>query len=98
MERKLVDYWKQGVGWRWSQLQKTLHATQMVLLASEVLWPESDLRDKMGWMANGGKFSVISTYKLACGWFEEWDWIGWKLMWKMKVPQRVNVFCVGYDA
>lgn len=47
---------------------------------------ESDLRDSMGWMANGGKFSVSSAYKLACGWFEESHWRGWKLMWKIKVP------------
>lgn len=48
MEKKVADYWEEGLGWKWSELHQHIPATQMLLLASTVLRPEDDLMDTMG--------------------------------------------------
>lgn len=67
------------MGWKWSELQAMLPASELIMLASEVLMLDAEQVDTVGWLdANGGRFSVKSAYRLACNWPEEAAEGGWK--------------------
>lgn len=45
----------------------------------------------VGWLKEGAnKFSVKIVYELQAGRIVEERWTGWKLMWKLRVQQRVK--------
>lgn len=53
--------------------------------------------DQVGWLsASGKKFRVSFTYKLEAKWNLEDRWVGWKLIWILRVAQRVRLFIWKY--
>lgn len=64
----------------------------MVKLASISLSPELEA-DKVSWMnARSGKFTVNEAYMLTAEGSKDDGWEGWRMLWKMRIQQRVKVF------
>lgn len=67
--------------------------TSMVMLAAAALSSDPIDPDKFIW-AHGkeGKFRVRDTYCLSRGLTVQVGWEGWRLLWKVKVQDRIKVF------
>lgn len=62
-------------------------------LASINLNPSRNERGIMGWLGiEGREFSVRSAYELEVGRPDEGRWEGWRLIWRLKVQQRAELF------
>lgn len=48
--------------------------------------------DKFGWLEVDELFSVCSAYDLHMGMSNEGAWPEWKIVWKIKVQQRIKTF------
>lgn len=45
-----------------------------------------------GWLESNGDFSGRSAYELYTGTSDEGRWLGWVLIWKLRVHQRIKMF------
>lgn len=91
-DKRVVEYWEQSRGWRWSELQ-ALPSMRLVMLASTAILPGAEQEDYMGWLKpRGGMFSKKSAYQLAYGWDDVIDLEGWKKLWRVHTSQRIRVF------
>lgn len=81
------------MGWDWSEPQHHLSMTDMVKLASISLSSDQQCWDEAGWMTRDSTiFSVKSASKIANKWASKSPWEGWRVIWRMKIHQRVKVF------
>lgn len=90
---KVAQYWEEGVGWKWELLSQVLSSTNLVKLTSIALRPMAAELDRFGWLdVKEGRLMVKSAYRLARGWVEEERWVGWNMVWKLRIRQRIKVF------
>lgn len=69
---KVAEYWKCGVGWKWSLLHGMLPTFDLVKLVSTILTLDPGRDDTWEWIKIGSTwFSVKEAYKLANAWKEE---------------------------
>lgn len=64
----------------------------VVKFGSTVIVSKGQKGDKAGWLTADGHFSVRSSYELEMGRAKVAKWSGWKLIWRLRVQQRVRVF------
>lgn len=90
---KVAEYWAADGWWNWGAPSNKLNATSLVKLASTVLGAEESDLDRMGWLdTRGARFIVKEAYRVAMRWEEDNRWKEWRMIWKMKVQQRIKVF------
>lgn len=88
IQHKVADYWDEGGGWNWLKIGNIISYSSLVILASVVIRPETDVADEVGWLSSGQiNFTVKKTYELARPRTDDSHWVGWKLLWKMDVSQ-----------
>lgn len=76
MDKKVADYWEQGLGLKRHELHQQIPATQLLKLASTVLRPEKEQMDRMGWLeANEGKFEICVPTGLPMAGGESLEWV-----------------------
>lgn len=77
-----------GRGWRWDLFTHILPSTSLVALANLRLDTGKASKDSFGWLKKGAmNFLVKSAFEIQAGWRFEEKWIGWKLLWKLRVQQ-----------
>lgn len=60
-------------------------------IASMGIVSGTSVPDSIGWKSKGDeKFSVSQAYEIQAGWGFEEAWMGWKLLWNLRVQQRVK--------
>lgn len=68
MNMKVRDYWVEGVGWQWSNLQESLTASTLMNLASKTLAGVEENEDIFRWLDRGLNFKVSEAFKIAMSW------------------------------
>lgn len=49
--------------------------------------------DGLSWtIIDTSSFSVKTTHAIQTEWNRRWSWIGWIVIWSLKVPERVRTF------
>lgn len=82
-----------GRGWRWDKLADVLPTLTLMKLAGNGMDLEVETTDRVGWLSSSGKkFSISFAYKLEAKWNSVDRLVGWKLIWMLRVAQRVRVF------
>lgn len=90
---KVANYWCEGSGWKWSLLQMHLLAVDMVRVASTCLGSGNMTGDRVGWLdPRSTKFTMRDAYKFAAYRGADQGWVGWNLIWRLKLQQKVKVF------
>lgn len=93
LQHHVVDYWEEGRGWKWSELEKLLSTYLVIRLAAIPVSNKEEDRDALIWsMTFDGPFTTRSAYILATNQDSVADWWGWKLIWDLKVQQMVKTF------
>lgn len=68
-------------------------AIEYIKLLASTRSSEATDSDSFVWAhGKGGKFTVKAVYCLSRGWTEEVGWEGWRLLWRVKVHEKIKVF------
>lgn len=74
-------------------IEAKIGLSELVKLAEVSLCSEAIRLDEASWCTKKASiFSVKAAYELASGWVEEGTWIGWGLIWKLKIQERLKLF------
>lgn len=91
INRMVADYWQQGVGWKWEELQGKLSEEIKERMQLMILSNDANGRDEAYWaLENSGNFSTSSAYhNTNLGNIAMQD-EGWEKIWKLKIPNRIK--------
>lgn len=93
LDRTISGFWMEGVGWNWSSFAILLANTTLLRMAAVKISSADEDHDKLIWTQSAtGVLSVKTTFHLQAGWSKHGEWFGWKVIWKLRVPERLGVF------
>lgn len=89
---RVCDYWLVDEGQRWGEFSNLFPSVFLLKLASTIISNSKSEIDHLGWKTTAsGQFSVKSAHELEAGWDQSEEWKGWKLIYKLKVQERIRV-------
>nr|GME10248.1 putative non-LTR retroelement reverse transcriptase [Ipomoea batatas] len=94
-ERNLTvrDYWDDESGWKFQKLNHLPPTGIINKLKGFFLSSDPNLKDTILWnQTSTGFFTVNSAYHLVSSHSNEQTDIDWKLIWSIRLPNRVNFF------
>lgn len=78
---------------RWTAIEPYLPSSTLLQLASVALTEDDEAVDSLAWTPSPHKnFTVKSAHLLQVEWLSLPDWKVWKVLWHLKVLERVRVF------
>lgn len=91
--RAVTEFWDETRGWRWETFNPLLPFGVLLKMVSMVVRSEADAKDRLTWCEEShGVYIVGRAYRKLSSHTSTESWAGWKLIWQLRVQQRIRTF------